>query len=95
VFAAELDGRFYLHTGRPTLEFAKGTDEKGFVEWLDANNVRYAAIFPTDFVMRTIREKSVHNPLAAETVRAWLHTAGFERVFSDPDENSEIYLRGR
>lgn len=95
VFAVELDGRFYLHTGRPVYHLPKFTEPNNIRRWLEERNVGYLVAEPDTFIMKTRLGTTVHDPLAPATLADLLALDGFELSFSDPKERIEIYALRR
>lgn len=92
IFAAELDGRFYLYTGRLAVHLNRPNSDAGFLRWLDENRVGYIAVFPNDFVMRTSSGQSSSDPVSLDVLRKELSEKRlFTLVFEDKEEGSAIY----
>lgn len=92
VFAAELDGRLYLLTGRQTVHLRKIAEPETFFRWLRERGVSYVLSFPTDYIMRTPAGNLEADPLRRERLDALLADSNrYERVFSDAAEGSAVY----
>jgi hypothetical protein len=92
IFATELDGRFFLHTGRPVLHLPKIHEPGRFRSWLQSSRVCYVVLFPNDFIMRTSKGSGPHDPMPLEELKGFLSDQKlYEQVFKDSAEGSEIY----
>jgi len=92
VFAAELDGRFYLHTGRKVAHLGRIFEPGAFRAWLASRGVGYVAVLPTEFVMRTRTGKGLNDPMPlADLRRLLLDRRFYELVFEDEAEGSAVY----
>ncbi|MDE2040317.1 MAG: glycosyltransferase family 39 protein [Elusimicrobia bacterium] len=94
VFAVELDGRFYLLTGRRALHLRRLSGPRAFARWLASSGARYVAVFPDDYALATKRGDAFDDPLPAAVLLSWLSDPARYRLdFSDPAERSAIYER--
>lgn len=92
IFAVELDGRFYLHTRRRTAHFRRIERAEPFRRWLQTNRVGFVALFPNDFVMRTVSGDTPHDPSPIPMLLSLLaDDALYEPVFRDDEEGSRVY----
>ena len=90
VFAAELDGRFYLRTGRRTLTPPRGEGAAKLASWASGLGVDYVFVEPTGDIMATATGRGAHDSVPAAE-RDAAAAAAFERVFSDPAEGTSVY----
>ncbi|MBI5630159.1 MAG: glycosyltransferase family 39 protein [Elusimicrobia bacterium] len=92
IFAAELDGRFYLLSGRQVLHWPRLEDSRSLHYWLKSNGARYAAVFPAEFIMRTRSGRTAHDPMSLEDLnRMFSDASRYEKVFEDAGEGTAIY----
>ena len=91
VFAAELDGRLYLLTGRRTVRLRKLTEPRAFAAWLRRTGVGYVLVAPASEVMTTLSKTTAHDPMPLDRLEALLADRGlYPRVFADAAEGTEI-----
>ncbi len=87
VLAAELDGRWYLATGRRVVHLPGVYNGAGLRAWLAAQGARYVVAAPEDFVLR-----SPGDLLPGSRLDALLRDgARFRLVYAEPSEGTRIY----
>ncbi|MCX5794478.1 MAG: glycosyltransferase family 39 protein [Elusimicrobia bacterium] len=92
VFAADLDGRWFLLTGRQTVRLRKLYEPGAFAAWLKAARVDYVLTEPNEHFMTTASGGTTHDPMPLDRLRDLL--SGGRRVFADAEERTEIYRVG-
>lgn len=90
VFAAELDGRLFLATGRRTLTPPRAGAAEGLADWARASGVDYLLVEPTGDVMRTAGGRSAHDAVPAAE-RAATAERSAPLVFTDEAEGTRVY----
>ena len=88
VFAADLDGRLFLLTGRRTVRLRKLYEPGVFAAWLKDARVDYVLVSPNDYFMTTVSGGTTHDPMPLDRLRPLL--VGGRRVFADAEEGTEI-----
>lgn len=91
VFAAELDGRLYLRTGRRTLTLPRGEEARSVGPWAARAGVDYVLVEPTGEVMTTGSGRGAHDPVPAAERLAAARQAVLETAFEDPDEGTAVF----
>lgn len=92
VFAADLDGRLHLLTGRRAVHFPARAAREAFESWLKANPVDFALIFPGEPIMRRARGAAGANPLSPRELEAlFADPRKFEPLFRDAQEGAIVY----
>jgi hypothetical protein len=91
VFAAELDGRLFLLTGRSALRVPRLAGANEFRRWLGQKGIGYVLVFPNDYSLKTSYGTGPSDPLPVPQLRALLSDCGARRVFVDSGEGSEIW----
>lgn len=87
LFVSEIDGQFYLLTGRQTFHFPKLQTKEELIAWIRAKKVSYAILQSTDMVLKTPNARTPHDPLPTDLVEALLtDRALFVPVFRDTYE---------
>ena len=89
LFAADLDGRLFLLTGRRTVRLRKLYEPGVFAAWLKGMRVDYALLAPNEYFMTTVSGGTTHDPMPLDRLRDLL--SGGRRVFADAEEGTEIY----
>ncbi len=89
VFAADLDGRLFLLTGRRTVRLRKLYAPGVFAAWLKGARVDYVLVEPNDYFMTTASGRTTHDPMPLGRLQDLL--SGGRRVFADAEERTEIY----
>jgi len=89
LFAADLDGRLFLLTGRRTVRLRKLYEPGAFAAWLKDARVDYVLVAPNDYFMTTAAGGTTHDPMPPDRLRPLL--CGARRVFADAEEGVEIY----
>ncbi|HAM36253.1 MAG TPA: hypothetical protein DEB40_09580 [Elusimicrobia bacterium] len=92
VFAAELDGRLHLISGRRTVRLRKIFDPVQFGGWLRGAGAGYVLVAPADYFMTTMSGSTMHDPMPLDRLARLLGDAkSFARVFQDEQEGIAIY----
>lgn len=92
IFAVELDGAFYLHTGRPTIHLRKIFDSPLFHQWLKANGVKYVLFCPSQYSLKSIWENTRHDPYPTEILLKNLSDKGlYIPIFISEADGATIY----
>ncbi|MDD5656345.1 MAG: hypothetical protein PHF00_03720 [Elusimicrobia bacterium] len=92
VFAAELDGRLHLLSGRPCVRLPRTADPESFRSRLRAAGAAYILAAPNDGFMTTISGNTPHDPMSRDRLAVWLSDAGrYELVFGDSGEGTAVY----
>jgi 4-amino-4-deoxy-L-arabinose transferase-like glycosyltransferase len=89
VFAADLDGRLFLLTGRLTVRLRKLYEPGFLAAWLRSARVDYVLLEPNDHFMTTASGSTTHDPMPLDRLRGLLSRD--RRVFADAEEGTEIY----
>jgi hypothetical protein len=89
IFAADLDGRLFLLTGRRTVRLRKLYEPGAFAAWLKGAGVDYVLVEPNDYFMTTASGQTTHDPMPLDRLHGLL--SGGRRVFVDAEEKTEIY----
>ena len=95
VFAAELDGRLYLLTGRPAVHLRRFEAPGEFRRWLAGSGAGYVLVFPNNFAMKTPTGRAFNDPTPAGLLESTLAADPDCRlVFEDEGEGAKIYRVG-
>ncbi len=92
IFAAELDGAFYIQTDRKTYHLPKIFHTDEFFRWCEQRAVKYVVFDSRDFIMRTPGGNTVHDPFPNEELARILSTPdAFKEVFHSSQGEQRIY----
>ncbi|PCI39397.1 MAG: hypothetical protein COB53_03390 [Elusimicrobia bacterium] len=88
VFAAELDGRLYLLTGRYCRQLPRWRDIRKLGAWAKQHQVNYVLTTSNRFLMRTHKGAGAHDPVDYQRLDHHLPDA-FSLAYSD--KNAQLY----
>lgn len=92
VFAADLDGRLHLLTGRRAVHLPPRSARAAFAEWIKANPADFILVFPNQDVLRRARGAGGADPVSPQELEALLgDRKRFEPVFRSAEEGSIVY----
>lgn len=91
VFAAELDGRFFLLTGRRAVHLRRPAPGETLEASLKAAGARYVALFPDDYALKTAKGDAFDDPLPAGWLMAQLaDPSRYQTLFVDSRERAVV-----
>ena len=86
IFVTELDGRFFIYTGRQVYRLPKIFDVQELLSWLSVRKVGYLLVDEAPFMMKTNQGNTPHDPYPYQQL---LNTIRNHRTFQKVYEESQ------